>query len=113
MDKIDALLEEIYTKADWDMIPEHMHEGLKDYIEYGYQPGGFLTSMLSRDIFDAVWRADRQNEGAIADWVKFLEWYVPHECHGSEEKVRDWIARGGYRGKDGRGFVVEEISTYG
>lgn len=107
---VDELLEEIYSRADWGMIPDYMHQELKDYIELGATPRAFLSCMLSRDIYNAVWCSDISNEGSIADWVKFLEWFVPKECHGSEEKMRDWIAVGGCRGKDDT-VVVEEIST--
>lgn len=109
MENVEKFLEETYTRADWGMIPSHMHQALKDYIEHGWQPGSFLTSMLQNDIYNAVWKADHINEGAISDWVKFLQWYIPTECFGNEEKVRDWIARGGYLGKHDT-VVVNEIS---
>jgi hypothetical protein len=110
MTQIDDFIEKMYERADWGMIPDHMVQPMKDYIEYGWQPGSFLTFMLERNIYAAVWTADNINEGAIADWVKFIDWYVPIECQGSEEKVRDWVVRGGYRGKN-ETKVIDEIST--
>lgn len=40
---------------------EQIKESLRLYIEHRIQPGGFLTSVLSNDLFDAVARADYEN----------------------------------------------------
>lgn len=106
---IDDELKLVYDRADWNLIPDHMVEGVKNWVEYGWFPGSFLTKMLEHDIYDAVWCADNVNEGSIANWVKFLEWYMPSQCHGNEERVRDWHARGGLRGVDN---LDETIPVY-
>jgi len=95
--KLDNYLETVYARADWDMIPDYMIDGVKNWIENGWEPGSFLKAILERRIWDAVWNADHYNEQNIAKWVKFCEWYLPPNCQGSEENVRDWKAMGGYR----------------
>jgi hypothetical protein len=96
---LETFLEDLYSKIDWSMIPSYMIDSLKDYIEFGVRPGSFLNLMLEKRIYDAVWHADRDNSMKISDWVKFMEWSLPSELWGSEEKVRDWENRGGYRGR--------------
>jgi len=98
-DEITVFMEDFDKTADWTMIPGHMHQAVRDWIEHGWLPGSFLQAMLEHDVYDAVFRADNWNEGKIAEWCKFLCWYVPSACHGNEENVRDWFNRGGLRGK--------------
>src|SRR5271168_3419638 len=99
----DLLLEKIFAEADWDMIPDHMVDSVKNWVEYGWLPGEFLQSILENDIYEAVWHADNMNEGKISNWVKFVTWYLPSACHGNAERVRDWQVQGGYRGEKLKG----------
>ena len=80
------------------LIPEHMHSGLLNYIEHGIGPGGFLTAVLSNDLIGAFMRADERNTYAMRDWVDFVYNYAPATCHGSPEAVDAWIKKGGTKG---------------
>ena len=42
-------------------IPEHMLQSLNLYVKKGVPVGDFLTAVLSNDLFEAVGRADNDN----------------------------------------------------
>lgn len=71
---------------------------MQNYVEKGWQPGGFLTSLLSNKLVEAVSSADHINITQIPQLCEFLVWELPAGCWGSPEKVRDWIACGGLEG---------------
>jgi len=96
--ELDEYLEKLYNAADWTMIPEYYAGSLKDWIEHGWLPGTFLQTMLRHNLADVL-RHEESKDYQLAQWVIFLDKYVPRQCHGSEEIVRDWAARGGFRGK--------------
>ena len=89
------------TDQEWKMalmdfdclIPMHMHEGLRAYVEERRPVGGFLAAVFSNDLYDAVCRADVQNQKAIANYVIWLREYAPSECHGSPEAYDSWVAQ--------------------
>lgn len=83
---------------NYDSIPPHMKGGIKRYIEEGTPPGDFLEAVLSNDLKEAFSRADDINIANMFEWVSFLYNYAPIYCHGSKEKVAEWIASGGLRG---------------
>lgn len=78
---------------DYSLIPERMMQSLKNYIEKGERVGGFLTSVLSNDLWRAVGSADDINKPLIPTYVHYLHWESPAECHGSPEHVKAWYEK--------------------
>jgi len=76
---------------NYDMLPAHMQEGTKRYIEEGIQPGGFLTKVICNDLFGAYRRADDVNMSRMKDWVLFFYNEAPSNCYGSQESMNNWI----------------------
>lgn len=74
-----------------ELIPEHMHGGLKRYIENGIEPGSFLMAVLENNLKEAFGCADHINAQKIGDYVRYLYNYSPSPCWGSPEKVAQWI----------------------
>ena len=68
-------------------IPVHTQEALINYVERGYEPGGFLYCVLSNDLHGAVSRADALNLPALKDITQFVYNELPDNCHGSEAIV--------------------------
>lgn len=81
-----------------DCIPEHMRDGVENYIEHGREVGGFLTRLLEGDHERARIVADSANKYAWSDWMTFLLKYAPSRCFGSHEKVKAWTKMGGLQG---------------
>ncbi len=76
-------------------IPEHMHDGVRLYVENGVEPGGFLYAVLTNDFKEACGRADSTNRECLFEWAGFIYNELPSQCQGSPEKVQAWIECGG------------------
>lgn len=81
-------------------VPEHMHEGVADYILHGKQPGGFLTAVICGHLFEALARADGMNIAALPAYGMFFYNDAPGGCYGSPAKFDGWMD---HRGLEGRG----------
>ena len=84
-----------WKDADWDLIPEHMREGLYLYICNGIEPGGFLGAVLCNDLNLACQCADSINQRALFNYVKFLHNWAPKNCWGSPDDYYIWRRIGG------------------
>lgn len=73
------------------MIPEHTLAALDRYVNHRLQPGGFLTAVLSNDLFSAVGRADSQNKPVLAEICQYIYDEVPSNAWGSYDVVRKYL----------------------
>ena len=83
-------------------IPDHTKEALDSYFLKGYEPGGFLTSVLTNNLYGAVTSADLANRHAIYEIVKWLttDPIVPVHSWGTKDHVSNWLSdTGGIRTK--------------
>lgn len=89
-------------EAGLPTLPPHMVEGVKRYVEFGGEPGGFLSSMIRRGVDDAeTWaRADMLNKAAIKHgiWADWFNRHMPPMSFGSDLKFKTWIRMGGFSG---------------
>lgn len=83
---------------NYDMLPEHMQEGARLYVEHGVEQGSFLTAVLSNDLVRACSRADETNLNCLVDWARWLYNEAPLESWGSPKAVKDWIKHRGFEG---------------
>lgn len=72
------------------MIPERTKQTIDDYVEHGYNPGGFVSAVLENNLVDAVSRADRENLEHLSEICDYVYWKIPADCWGSTAKVKDW-----------------------
>jgi hypothetical protein len=86
----DQWPEAIREKALMMWIPEHMIEGLTNWILHGRTPGYFLQAILMNDLKEACLRADDYNRTRIWNYVNFLLNESPMNCWGSKEKMERW-----------------------
>jgi hypothetical protein len=80
-------------------IPEHMREGLTNYILDGVSAGGFLKAVIKNNLVDAYGTADHINGNCIRAYADFLYNGMPVMAWGSQEKYEKWINHGGMYGK--------------
>lgn len=82
------------------MLPAYMQGGMLRYIENGFEPGSFLTALLSNDLRETFARADDLNATAVRTYVQYLYSYAPQGCWGSPDCVNAWLAKGGLQARD-------------
>lgn len=80
------------------LLPRHMHEGVRAYIEHGRETGGFLTALFEGDYERAKAVADFQNAAHWENWMDFVREFMPADACGSPLKVQAWRKMGGLDG---------------
>ena len=71
---------------------------LLNYIEHGWEPGGFLMAVLEDRLTESFCRADGWNQQRMLGWATVMYNDVPRDARGSKEHVGRWIAHRGLRG---------------
>lgn len=84
--------------TDYSILPAHMREPMRLYIEHGVTPGSFTQCVLANDLMGALGRADDTNRERIFDICRFLYNEAPAACYGSTDRMFAWINRGGLHG---------------
>ena len=101
--KKDKPVTHTHTEPNWVnqdtgwKVPLHSRKTIERYLEYGIEPGGFLTALFSDNLTDTVRYADEANVKSLVQWTMFVFWELPHEAVGSKEKVQAHIEKGGYQ----------------
>ena len=88
----------MYFTIDYSMLPPHMQEGARRYVEQGVPPGDFLYAVLCNQLRQAFERADDINTCCMKAWATWLYSACPMLAQGSAEAVKAWIAKGGLYG---------------
>jgi len=79
------------NESDWQLIPEHIRESVKNYIEDGCPVGDFLQAVIRNELCEAVGRADSINRNRLYDIIYFFYNFAPGACWGSPEKMQAWM----------------------
>lgn len=82
------------------VIPAYMRNGLEAYVKRGVPTGDFLYGVLTNNFIKIVTHADDENINNILAYANWLYNYCPIGAWGSEEKVNEWINKGGLYGYD-------------
>jgi len=77
--------------AEYCRIPAQVLASLYGYVEHRQAPGHFLNAVLRNDLFEAVGRADKESRAALAELVCFIHMEVRSDCHGTPEKLKQWL----------------------
>jgi hypothetical protein len=77
-------------RPDQSKCPEAVRASLARYVEHGYRPGGFLTAVLSGNLFLAFKLADNESVEAMPHIVAYIYQNLRSDCYGSKEKVAAW-----------------------
>ena len=79
------------TFSKWD-VPRDFADTMANYLIYGYEPGGFFTSVLANDFHSAI---SRSHPGNTIEALKHLGGWIldcaPRECQGSYDVVARWL----------------------
>jgi hypothetical protein len=72
-------------------VPIHTRESLERYFLYGLPPGGFLTHVLTNNLYGAYASADYQNKEKMQPIVEWLTTRAPGGSYGSHEAMNQWL----------------------
>lgn len=96
-----------YTYVDYhhegylDKVGSNLLKSLMYYIDYGREPGGFLTALISNNLMLTMSKADDYNLDAkkIYNILRWLYNVPPSGAWGSKAAVDRWIKKGGMHGQ--------------
>jgi hypothetical protein len=78
---------------------------MANYLIYGYEPGGFFTSVLANDFFAAIQRSHPSNTvEALKCLVGWIDDCMPPEAYSSYDRVSEWSRLH----KDSRRVILEQ-----
>lgn len=77
-----------------DMLPEHMRESVRMWVDEA-QPhprllGSCLRAILCNNLVDAFANADEENAAGMRGWAMWLYNDCPSQAWGSEERLQAW-----------------------
>lgn len=85
------MLNKPFRKALADsVVPTHLQPGLLLWVEKGVRPGGFLSAVLSNDLFVAAQRGDELSFIGLPALCRFLTKHAPEGSFGSPQFYRNW-----------------------
>lgn len=79
------------VKINYDKLPKSLREGVRLYLEKRIQPGYFLSAVLTNNLTEAIFSADKENLKKLPEIVQFFYNEVPHICWGSVSRVEKWL----------------------
>lgn len=85
--------------SSYQQLPVQLRRGMHDYIEFGTRPDNFLAAVISNNLREAAGLADStikaEDLRTLCTWL-YVE--APFLCHGTEDRMLGWMAKGGKRG---------------
>ena len=87
----DASKKQSWFRGEYAAIPDDMKDSIIKYIEYGAEPGNFLTAVITNDLKKAVGHADRTNFELLRMYVQWFYNVAPGESQGDIQKMRSWM----------------------
>jgi hypothetical protein len=91
-------------------LTEQSKESLYNYFVYGYEPGSFMTAVLSNDLYGAAGRADFENRLRLHMYARWLMNHAPYQSYGSPETVRGWLNKNEYFQQFQKELVAERLA---
>jgi hypothetical protein len=78
------------TFSKWD-VPRDFADPMANYLVYGYEPGGFFTSVLANDFFAAIQSSHPANTvEAFKCLVGWIGDCMPTEAYNTYNQVSEW-----------------------
>lgn len=74
-------------------VRDDMIEAIVGYVERGWQPGDFLTAVITNNLSEAVGRADDDNLHNLPAFVAYFYNETPSACWGSRANMEAWLRR--------------------
>ena len=89
-----------YNPAAMDgLVPAHLQEGLRRFIQEGIPTGSGLRAILTNlSLREAIPRLDELAIAGLPGILGFLQDHAPHQCWGSDARVDGWTRAGGLDG---------------
>jgi hypothetical protein len=85
-------------EIDYDRLPAHIRDGVRDYIERGHLPGDFLRAVIANNLSQSFGYADEINRARLFEILSFFHNEAPGQCWGTPALMAAWHSGGGLIG---------------
>ena len=92
-------------RNDGITLPKCKQAAIQRYIDYGIDPGHFLSACLANDLMKAMGHADYWSRELLPVICAYIYNRIPMDCWGDWETVKNWH---GLKNQDEK---QEEIAT--
>jgi len=75
---------------DYEKLPEHLREEVRQWIEEGTTPSSFLRAVIRNDLSEAVYRASDVERWQLAEIVMWFRWNAPAGSWGRDHCFSNW-----------------------
>jgi hypothetical protein len=75
----------------WGHVHEDCRDAIFNYLVHGYEPGGFLTAVITNDLRRAACVADFENIERLGHVARFVAHALPEICTGSWNAMSYWM----------------------
>jgi hypothetical protein len=77
----------------WIHVHQDCREALFHYLLFGLNPGGFLTAVLTNDLYRASTVCDFENARRLSFVARVVLHALPPESFGNDQIMNAWQAR--------------------
>jgi len=91
-------------------MTEQSKESMYNYFVHGLEPGSFMMSVLSNDLYSSAARADFVNIDLLGEYAKWLVNHAPYQSYGSPEIVQGWLNKNDYFQQFQKELVAERLA---
>lgn len=77
----------------WSNVHQDCRHAIFNYLVHGYNPGGFLTAVMTNDLYRAAATADIENSKRLTRVANFVTQALPSCCYGSHAAMEAWRER--------------------
>lgn len=77
--------------SNYDLLPEHIRDSFKLYLEEGKEPGGFVSKVLENDLIRSFAAADDICIAGMFNIANFVYNEMPLASWGSAENMKEWM----------------------
>jgi len=70
---------------------DNIKQSIRRYADHHVPTGSFLKAVFSNDLFEALGRADEENQRDITEICSYIYNEVPASCWGSRDAYEHWI----------------------
>lgn len=99
-------------RFDWGsyQMTQQSKESLYNYFVHGFEPGSFMRSVLSNNLFAAAGSADSVNTKLLGEYANWLVNHAPYQSYGSPEAVQGWLSQNQYFQQFQKELVAEQLA---
>ena len=92
-------------------MTDQSRESLYNYFVHGLEPGGFMTAVLSNDLYSACARADFTNINLIQQYALWIVNHAPHGSYGDRDTVQGWLRKNKHFERFQKELVADRLRT--